>query len=322
MTEPMRATSSGGAASPTAVPPGGPAADERKGSPGGVSAVPFADRSVWQLLRRSTVFLVSGGATVVLLVMAVWPGLFAGWFGHGDPRSCDLDHSAQGPVAGHPLGFDTQGCDLYANVVHGAGTSMGVGLLATGCSLALALLLGCLSGMAGRVVDSVIARLTDVFLGFPFLLGAIVVLSSVTTRNIPTVAGVLALFGWPPMTRVVRASVRSAREADHVLMARSMGAGTGWVVRRHVLPHILTPVLVLASITVGSVVVAEAGLTFLGVGMQAPAISWGLQLATAQNSFEAHPHLLLFPGLFLSVTVFALIAFGDSVRDALNPRTR
>ncbi|WP_405805394.1 ABC transporter permease [Streptomyces sp. NBC_01187] len=279
-------------------------------------------RSAWQRLRRRPVFLVSGGAMVLLLVMAALPGLFAGWFGNGDPRVCDLDRSAQGPVAGHPFGFDTQGCDLYANVVHGAGTSVGIGLLATGCSLAVALVLGCLAGMAGRIVDSVIARLTDVFLGFPFLLGAIVVLSGVSSRDIPTVAVVLAMFGWPPMTRVVRASVRSAREADHVLMARSMGAGGWWVIRRHVLPHILTPVIVLASITVGSVVVAEAGLTFLGVGMQSPSISWGLQLATAQNSFEAHPHLLLFPGLFLSVTVFALIAFGDTVRDALSPRTR
>ncbi|AXK37563.1 ABC transporter permease [Streptomyces armeniacus] len=267
-------------------------------------------------------FHVTAGCLLLLAVMAVAPGLFSGWFGHGDPRACDLGRSSQGPSAGHPFGFDMQGCDLYANVVHGAGASLGVGLLATACSLAIALVLGCLAGMSGRVVDSVIARLTDVFLGFPFLLGAIVVLNSVTTRNVTSVALALALFGWAPMTRVVRASVRSAREADYVLMSRTLGAGEWHIVRRHVLPHILTPVLVIASITVGGVVVAEAGLTFLGVGMQSPSISWGLQLAGAQSSFSAHPHLLIFPGLFLSFTVFALIAFGDTVRDALDPRAR
>ncbi|MFJ2216854.1 ABC transporter permease [Streptomyces sp. NPDC101062] len=278
--------------------------------------------TAWRELRRRPLFLFTSGCVLLLLVMAAVPGLFAGWFGHGDPRACDLDRSSRGPAPGHPFGFDVQGCDLYANVVHGAGASVGIGLLATGCGLAVALVLGCLAGMSGRIVDSVIARLTDVFLGFPFLLGAIIVLNTVTTRNVTTVAAVLALFGWPPMARVVRASVRSAREADYVTTARSMGAGEWHIVRRHVLPHVLTPVLVLASITVGGVVVAEAGLTFLGVGIQAPALSWGLQLASAQNSFAAHPHLLIFPGLFLSFTVYALIAFGDTVRDALDPRTR
>lgn len=288
----------------------------------GGHGLPESGTSAWQELRRRPMFLFTVGCLVLLAVVAAVPGLFSGWFGHGDPRSCDLKQSAQGPSAGHPFGYDMQGCDLYANVIHGAGASIGIGLLATACSLAIALVLGCLAGMSGQIVDSVIARLTDVFLGFPFLLGAIVVLNSVTSRNVLTVALALALFGWAPMTRVVRASVRSAREADYVLMARTLGASEWHIVRRHVLPQILTPVLVIASITVGGVVVAEAGLTFLGVGMQSPSISWGLQLASAQSSFSANPHLLIAPGLFLSFTVFTMIAFGDTVRDALDPRTR
>ncbi|MFI0480100.1 ABC transporter permease [Actinomadura sp. 9N215] len=276
----------------------------------------------WRDLRRRPVFLLTGGCVLLLLLVAAAPGLFAGWFGHGDPTVCDLGHSARRPSAGHPFGYDVQGCDVYANVIHGARASLGVGLLATGCGLAVALILGCLAGMAGRLVDSVIARLTDVFLGFPFLLGAIVVLNSVTARNVPAVAGVLALFGWPAMTRVVRASVRSVREADYVVMARGLGASQWHIVRRHIVPNVLTPVLVLATITVGGVIVAEATLTFLGVGLQAPSISWGLQLANARSSFQTHPHLLIFPGLFLSFTVFVLITFGDTVRDALDPRGR
>ncbi|WP_406002801.1 ABC transporter permease [Streptomyces sp. NBC_00829] len=278
--------------------------------------------NTWRKLRRRPLLVLTGSCVLLLLVVAAGPGLFAGWFGNGDPRVCDIGRSAEGPTAGHPFGFDIQGCDLYANVIHGAGTSLGVGLMATVCSLVVALVLGCLAGMSGRLVDGVIARITDVFLGFPFLLGAIVVLNSVPSRNVVTVALVLVLFGWPAMTRVVRASVRSVREADYVVMARSLGAGELHIVVRHVLPNILAPVLVLATIAVGGVVVAEAGLTFLGVGVESPAISWGLQLASAQNSFQTHPHLLIFPGLFLSFTVFVLIAFGDTVRDALDPRTR
>ncbi|MDH6214056.1 ABC transporter permease [Streptomyces pseudovenezuelae] len=285
-------------------------------------ALDAASGARWRTLRRRPLFLLTGGCVLLLLLVAAAPGLFAGWFGHGNPTVCDLGHSAEGPAPGHPFGYDVQGCDLYANVIHGAGASLGVGLLATGCGLAVALVLGCLAGMAGRVVDSVIARITDVFLGFPFLLGAIVVLNSVTTRDVPTVAGVLALFGWPTMTRVVRASVRSVREADYVVMSRSLGASQWHIVVRHVLPNALTPVLVLASITVGGVIVAESALTFLGVGLQPPSISWGLQLAGAQNSFQTHPHLLIFPGLFLCFTVFVLITFGDIVRDALDPRGR
>ncbi|MEV7421206.1 MULTISPECIES: ABC transporter permease [unclassified Streptomyces] len=311
MTE-TRTEEAAGTAAGGATGPAGAAAPPPAGAPG----------TVWRELRRRPMFLVTGCCVLLLLVLAVAPGLFAGWFGHGDPRVCDLNSSAQGPAPGHPFGFDTQGCDLYANVLHGAGASLGVGLLATGCGLLVALVLGTLAGMAGRVVDSVIARITDIFLGFPFLLGAVVVLNTVSTRDVPTVAAVLALFGWPAMTRVVRASVRSAREADYVVMARSLGGSEWHIVRRHVLPNILTPVLVLASITVGGVVVAEAALTFLGVGLQSPSISWGLQLAGAQNTFQTHPHLLIFPGLFLSFTVFSLIAFGDTVRDALDPRTR
>ncbi|MGA5448748.1 ABC transporter permease [Streptomyces umbrinus] len=296
------------------------------GTPGAPGTSPEASyqapQGTWHELRRRPVFLLTGGCALLLLLLAAAPGLFAGWFGHGDPTVCELGHSAEGPAPGHPFGYDVQGCDLYANVIHGAGASLGVGLLATGLGLAVALVLGCLAGMAGRTVDSVIARITDVFLGFPFLLGAIVVLNSFTTRDVPTVAGVLALFGWPTMTRVVRASVRSVREADYVVMARSLGASQWHIVRRHVLPNALTPVLVLATITVGGVIVAEAALTFLGVGLQPPSISWGLQLAGAQNSFQTHPHLLIFPGLFLSFTVFVLITFGDTVRDALDPRGR
>jgi ABC-type dipeptide/oligopeptide/nickel transport system permease subunit len=279
-------------------------------------------RGVWRDLRGRALFWVPVGTLAVLLVLAVAPGWVAGWFGNGDPRACLLSDSADGPVSGHPFGFDRQGCDVFANVVHGARASLTVGLTCTLLAFAVAVVLGTVAGLRGGIADRVVSRVTDVFLGFPFLLGAIVVLNSFGERSTLSVSVALALFSWPAMARLVRSSVRSVRDAEYVQAARAMGFGTWRVVSRHVLPNAIGPVLAIATITVGQVIVAESTLTFLGVGLRSPAISWGLQLSNAQAQLQNAPHLLLFPGLFLAVTVLSLITLGDVLRDALDPRQR
>src|SRR5699024_535197 len=132
-------------------------------------------RDAWGGLARKPAFIATSVAIVVMLVMAIWPGLFAGWFGHGDPRACDLVRSGDGPTSGHPFGFDKQGCDVYANVIYGARASISVGVLVTGIGLSIAVVLGSVAGYFGRLLDSVISRFTDIFFGFPFILGALVV---------------------------------------------------------------------------------------------------------------------------------------------------
>lgn len=288
--------------------------------PIGRQATLLAD--AWHDLRRNPIFVVAATVVLLMLLMAAFPQAFAGWFGHGDPRVCELGDSGHGPSGGHPFGFDMQGCDVYANVVYGARASISVGVLVTAMSFLLALTLGSLSGFYGRVVDALISRLTDIFFGFPFILGALVVLTSFNTRNVWTVSLVLALFGWPTMTRLMRSTVLSVRQMDYVTAARGLGASDWRIIRRHILPNAIAPVIVIATITIGTVIVAEASLTFLGVGLQAPAISWGLQLSTAQNDFQTHPHLLIYPSIFLSVTVLSFIILGDVIRDALDPRLR
>ncbi|MBM7786177.1 ABC transporter permease [Tenggerimyces flavus] len=274
----------------------------------------------WRQLRRNPIFWLAGVVVAVMVLMAVVPGLFAGWFGHGDPRVCDLGSSGAAPVEGHPFGFDKQGCDVYANVVYGARASISVGVLVTLGSLVLAIVLGSLAGFYGRMVDVVVSRLTDVFFGFPFILGALVVLTSFDNRNVWTVSLVLAMFGWPTLTRLMRSTVLATRDLEYVTAARALGASDVRVLLRHILPNAIAPVIVIGTLSVGGVIVAEAALTFLGIGLQSPAISWGLQLSTAQNDFQAYPHLLVFPSLFLSVTVLAFILLGDVLRDALDPR--
>lgn len=276
----------------------------------------------WHDLRRKPAAVGAACAIALMIALAALPGPFAGLFGHGDPRACDLAHSREGPSSGHPFGYDAQGCDLYAQVIHGARPSIVIGVAVTLGTFAIGLALGTLAGYFGGWVDTLISRLTDVFFGLPFLVGAIVLLNSFPDRTMWTVCLVLAGLSWMTMTRIVRSSVLAAREMDYVTAARALGAGDMRIMRRHVVPNAIAPALVLATMTVGYVIAGEATLTFLGVGLQPPSISWGLLLSTAQTDFQDHPHLLAFPSLFLSVTVLSFILLGDAVRDALDPKLR
>jgi ABC-type dipeptide/oligopeptide/nickel transport system permease subunit len=261
---------------------------------------------------------------VVLLfcVMAAFPGLFAGWFGHPDPRVCDLARSGQPPTVGHPFGFDIQGCDLYSNVIHGARASITIGLLATAMTLVIAVVLGSIAGYAGGVTDGIISRVMDVFFGFPWLVGMIVLLQMANQHSVLTVSLVLAFFSWPGLTRVMRASTLGVVNLDYVTAARSIGASPLRILFRHVGINAVGPVAVLAGLNVGAIITAEAALTFLGVGLRAPTISWGVQLNLAQQYFTTDPHLLMFPALFLCAAVLSFVLLGDALRDLLDARLR
>lgn len=276
-------------------------------------------RGIRTLLRRP-LFWVPVAVLSVLVLMSLFPALFAGLFGNGDPRACDLRNSAAQARPGHPFGFDLQGCDIWANVVYGTQSSITVGVLATLIALVIAVVLGTAAGLYGGIIDWLISRLTEVFLGFPFLLAAIVVLNSIGERNVWTVSAVLGVFGWPTMARLVRSSVRSIRSSEYVLAARTMGLGSARIVMRYVLPNSLSPVFILATIAIGAVIVAESSLTYLGVGLQPPAISWGLQIAAGSRIFQSAPHVLLLPSVFLAATVLSVIVLGDALRAATDPR--
>jgi oligopeptide transport system permease protein len=295
------------------------AADEA-GQAWDIEAQASLSRTAFGRLLRRPSFLLATFIVVLMIVIAVVPQAFAGWFGHGDPRACDLANSAIGPSSGHPFGFDKQGCDVYANVIYGTRDSISIGLLASAFGLVLAVILGSVSGYYLGVVDAIVSRLSDVFFGFPFLLGALVLLTAFRAHNVWTVSLAIALFTWPTLTRLMRASMLTAKEHDYVLAARSLGASDWRLIRKHLLPNAIAPVIVISALGVGAVIAAEATLTFLGVGLQQPAISWGLQLSDAQSDFQVHPHLLIFPAVFLSLTVLAFIVLGDALEDVLDPR--
>lgn len=272
----------------------------------------------WIELRHNPLFVISALLIVLFTVMAFAPHLFT----NTSPRACNLSNSLVRPSREHWFGFDLQGCDYYTQVIYGARASIAIGLLATGAATAIAITLGALAGYYGGLTDAVLARVTDVWFAIPTILGGIVLLSVVDDRGIPQVAAVLIVLGWPTMMRLMRSSVLATKESDYVMAARALGAGDFRIMRRHILPNAIAPVIVYATIYVGIIISAEAALTFLGVGLQLPAISWGLMLGEAQARLLSAPHLLLFPGIFLSMTIFAFILMGDALRDALDPKLR
>jgi len=272
----------------------------------------------WKELRRKPSFIISAVLVIVMMVMAAFPQLFTSV----DPRDCSLIDALQTPNAEHRFGTDLQGCDYYARTIYGARNSVSIGLVVTSFATLIAVSLGSLAGYRGGWLDSTLSRFTDIMFAIPLILAGIVFLNALGSKGFWTVALVLIVFGWPTMMRLMRSSVLSVRELDYIDAARAMGASDWRIITRHVLPNGITPVIVYATITVGVIISAEASLSFLNVGLQLPAISWGLMISVAQNRILAFPHLLFFPGIFLSLTVFAFILMGDALRDALDPKLR
>ena len=252
----------------------------------------------------------------LLAAIAVAPGAF----GAGDPFDCSLSRSLDGPAPGHWFGFDLQGCDYLTHTLLGARASLVIGVTVVAGSTLAGVALGSVAGYAGGLLDAALVRVTDVFFAVPVVLGGMVVLSFLDQRGVVQVAVVLVALGWPPLLRVSRAAVVRAAQAEHVTASRALGASDARLLLRHVLPHAVWPVAVFAAASVGVAISAEALLSFLGVGLQLPAISWGLMLANVRHHVTEAPHLLL-PGAFLTVTVGAFVVLSEGLRRALAAET-
>jgi oligopeptide transport system permease protein len=283
---------------------------------GGALRQTSAWSDAWRTLRRNPIFIFGALLFLVFTLMAIVPQLFT----RVDPNVCDLSNSAQSPSREAWFGYDVFGCDYFSNVVWGARNSMSIGLITITGILLIGVVIGALAGYYGGWSDSVLARLTDVFYGLPLILGAIVLLSVLTDRGVWQISLALMVFGWMTAMRLVRATVVSVKEADYVQAARALGSSTWRVLVRHIMPNAVAPVLVYSTIAVGGIIAAEATLSFLGIGLRRPGISWGLQIDAAQDRLRDAGHLLLFPSLFLSLTVLSFILMGDALRDALDPK--
>lgn len=279
----------------------------------------------WHDLRRRPLFLISAGLIAVLLVLAAFPQLFTSV----DPGAGMLSRSRQPPSAAAWFGYDVFGRDVYARTIYGTRVSILVGVLATTFTVLVGGTMGILAGYHGGWVDNLLSRVADVFFGLPFVLGAIVVLSTFRetigdspVRITALVVLTMSALSWPVAMRIMRSVAIAARQQDYVRAARGLGAGAGRVIWRHLLPNCLAPVLVYATIALGAFIGAEATLSFLGIGLRDPVVSWGVMISEARNYVRVSPHLLLFPAGFLAVTVLAFVMLGDAVREAFDPKSR
>ncbi|WP_413807385.1 ABC transporter permease [Streptomyces sp. OE57] len=322
----MTKSQSGGTAVDTAVDAVAPPAEVDTAASG--PAPQGKPRSLWgdawYELRHRPLFWISAVLLVLLLAIAAFPGMFTS----AEPRNGDLtNHFLTKPELTHFFqadwfGYDGQGRSIYARVIYGTRASIMVGVGVTAVVTLLGGLLGMAAGYFGGWIDSIISRIVDIFFGLPFLLGSMVVLNAFTERKVYVVIAALAFLGWTTIARVMRSSVITAKQADYVTAARALGAGTGRILFRHVLPNALAPTIVVATISLGAYISAEATLSFLGLGLADPTISWGIDISDAKDAIRDNPHVMLFPAGMLSLTVFAFITLGDAVRDALDPKLR
>ncbi|MEV0533187.1 ABC transporter permease [Kitasatospora sp. NPDC050463] len=278
----------------------------------------------WRDLRRRPIFLISALLIVLLIVMAIFPWAFT----DANPRKADLVNDfLKRPdwtdfFGAGWFGYDGQGRSIYARVIYGARASITVGIFVTLGVTLLGGLTGMVAGYFGGAVDAVISRVVDIFFGIPLLLGALVLLGAFSARTVWSVVIALAVLGWTQIARVMRGAVLTVKQSDYVVAGRALGAGTGRLMFRHILPNALAPVIVVATIALGGYIATEATLSFLGIGLQDPTISWGIDIASAQKVIRTAPYVLFFPAAALSITVLAFIMLGDAVRDALDPKLR
>jgi len=271
------------------------------------------------LIRRRIArsrWTVAGLAVVVLLALVA---LGAPWLAPGDPYRGDLAAGLQPPSSAYLLGTDAQGRDVLSRVLYGARLSLTVGLGSQAVSLAVGLALGLVAGYSGRWVDATVMRVADVTLAFPSLL-LLIAIAAAVKPSLPVICLVIGLVGWAGMARLVRGQVLVVRALDYVQAARAVGASDARLVTRHILPNVLAPVIVAATLGIGGAIMAEAALSFVGLGAQPPTPSWGAMVAEGRDLLRVAPWVSLFPGLAIGVAVLGLNLAGDGLRDAFDVR--
>jgi oligopeptide transport system permease protein len=274
----------------------------------------------WRDVRGRPMFWISSALIVIVVIVALFPGLFTQVPPNND---CQLANSNGGPTEGHPLGFTKQGCDIYSRIIHGTSTSLSVGIIVTVLVFVLGIVFGAFAGFYGGWIDSVLSRLGDIFFSIPYILAAVVIMSVFSQyANVWVISLAIGIFAWPATARVLRAEILRVKNADFVMAATALGVSRFRILLRHVLPNSIAPVIVITTISLAAAIVAEATLSFLGVGLPSSTMSWGNDISQAQTDLRTAPQTLILPSIALSITVLSFIMLGEVIRDALDPKAR
>jgi peptide/nickel transport system permease protein len=287
----------------------------------------------WARFRQDKLAIVGGILVALMVLLAVLAGVGEAITGHefdhqftgknGEPLMLNEFGSPEGPNSDFWFGADDLGRDLFVRVLYGARTSLTIAIFATGIELAIGVFLGMLAGLRRGWIDVVVSRLMDLVLSVPFLLLGIS-LGIATGGGRSMVIFLIAFFGWPYIARIVRGQTLSLRESQFIEAATSLGANSRWIMLREILPNLIAPIIVYTTLIIPANIVAEAGLSFLGVGVQEPTASWGKMISNASEYvvFGAAWWYMVYPGLALFITVLGFNLLGDGLRDALDPKTK
>jgi peptide/nickel transport system permease protein len=300
----------------------GPGTDLEATEPGATDVADLAAarplrKDIWRRFKRNRLAMVGLVLIVILVLVAVFASVIAPW----GIAERDSGHFREPPSTRHWFGTDTVGLDVFSRVVYGARVSLKIGIAATTIALVIGLLLGAISGFFGGIIDTLIMRITDIFLAIPYIVLAVAI-ASVLGRSENTVIMVLGLTGWLGICRIVRSSFLSLKQLEYVEAAHALGYSKWRIMFRHILPNALQPIIVYGTIAIGSVILSEAALSFLGVGPTYPTPAWGLMVADARGVLAVAPHMLFFPGMAIFITVLAFVFVGDGLRDALDPKLK
>jgi len=275
----------------------------------------------WERLRANRIGIVCGSLILVLALIAIAAPVFSHFLTHYEPFQLDLDNTFQPPGRPHLLGTDELGRDTLTRLIYGGRVTLGVAMLTVALSLSLGTTVGLAAGFYGGWIDDLLMRFVDVVLAFPAIF--LFILMAILFRPTPiTLAAIIASVGWGGVARLVRGEVLSVKQRDFILATRSIGARDGRLIVRHLLPNVLPVLIVAASLGVGQIILIEAALDFLGLGIQPPTASWGNMLTNSQSYFFHSVWLVYFPGITIFVTVLAANLFGNAVRDAFDPRLK
>ena len=271
--------------------------------------------AIYRLTRNKAAMFGAFILFILILCAALAP-----WIAPYSYSFQNLELGASPPSAAHILGTDVLGRDLLSRILYGARISSLVGFVATGVALVIGVSWGIIAGYAGGKVDSVMMRIVDVLYGLPFII-FIILLMVIFGRNLWLLFGAIGAVEWLTMARIVRGQVIGLKNQEFVMAAKAMGVSNFSMFRKHLLPNILGPIAVYATLTIPQVMLLEGFLSFLGLGIQPPMSSWGTLIKDGVESMEEYSWLLIYPGLTFTITLFALNFFGDGLRDALDPKT-
>jgi len=271
----------------------------------------------WRRFKANRMAVIAGAFIIVLCLMAI----FADTIAPHDPLEIYSGKRGIAPSIEYPMGFDHVGRDLFSRVIYGARVALIVGLGASSIAVVIGVMLGVTAGYFGGWPDTLLSRLTDTLMAFP-IIALLILMAALLGPSLATTVVVIGVTGWAVYARVVRVEVLSLKEQEFVVAARAIGTSDRRIMFRQILPNVLTSVIVLATLGVGTIIILEAALSFLGLGIQPPTPSWGGTLSHGRAFILLFPHISIAPGIMIMLTVLAFNLLGDGLRDALDPRQK